>query len=121
MPYASLSYCFQWVKDIPTLKVDELEKVTQPYCLYAVLTLQVEHRSILNNREFFQRLISYVAIQDQPIEVDDDVVRFTDLVLAKLTFALQKHSIDQPIGDVDIDFTKLGITPHTETPQPAAS
>jgi len=47
VPYASLHYCESWRNQIPELKVEELEKV--------------EHRAILMNRLFFQRVIEYVG------------------------------------------------------------
>jgi len=47
VPYASLSYCKGWKKQIPDLKIIELE--------------QVEHRSMLSNRVFFNHLIDYIA------------------------------------------------------------
>ncbi len=43
VPYASLSYCHTWKKDIPWMKVEELDKV--------------EHRGILLNNAFFCTLI----------------------------------------------------------------
>jgi hypothetical protein len=49
VPYASLNYCAAWRKSLPELKIEELP--------------QVEHRSILGNRVFFQILIQYVSQQ----------------------------------------------------------
>jgi hypothetical protein len=47
VPFTSLAYCKEWEKDIPELKISELEKV--------------EHRSMLNNRTFFFKLMEYVS------------------------------------------------------------
>eukprot|EP01116_Phalansterium_solitarium_P003591 TRINITY_DN14402_c0_g1_i1.p1 TRINITY_DN14402_c0_g1~~TRINITY_DN14402_c0_g1_i1.p1 ORF type:complete len:877 (-),score=239.38 TRINITY_DN14402_c0_g1_i1:38-2668(-) len=47
VPYASLNYCALWKDDIEYLKIDELERV--------------DHRHILSNRLFFQRIIEYVS------------------------------------------------------------
>jgi hypothetical protein len=58
-----LNYCAFWKKDIPNLRIEELEKV--------------EHRAILGNRVFFLKLIEYVCekrIEDSA----DDIMAFLD-------------------------------------------
>jgi len=52
--YASLHFCAFWRKDIPELRIDELEGV--------------EHREILSNRLFFKKLIEYVCDKPKAIK-----------------------------------------------------
>lgn len=69
-----MNYCAHWKESIPELRIEELDRV--------------EHRAILGNRLFFQRLLEYITekktnTQAAPSEFydlhDDSVAQIDDI------------------------------------------